>query len=129
MHSGFAALRDICGMNIGLRIKLYDISAALTKDIDRLNELWSEGINAFGGPFLAGKEFTATDAFFAPVVFRVQTYNIKLNSDAQAYYKHMLALKGMVQWQKMALREAWRDLGHEEEIVTFGRILADHRLA
>lgn len=129
MHAGFDALRAVCGMNIGLRIKLYEISAALTKDLDRINELWSEGINLFGGPFLGGKEFGAIDAFFAPVVFRVLTYNLNLNREAHVYYKHMLSLEGMIQWQKMALREAWRDLGHEEEVVQFGKVLADHRLA
>ena len=129
MHSGFNALRGLCGMNIGLRIKLYDISDALTKDLDRLNELWSEGINLFGGPFLAGKEFTAIDAFFAPVVFRILTYNLNLNSEAHAYYNHMLSLEGMIQWQKAALKEDWRDLGHEKEVAQFGKVLADHRLA
>ncbi|MBT8334409.1 MAG: glutathione S-transferase family protein [Desulfobacterales bacterium] len=129
MHSGFDALRAVCGMNIGLRIKLYEISAALTKDLDRINELWSEGINLFGGPFLGGKEFGAIDAFYAPVVFRILTYNLALNSKANTYYNHMLSLQGMIQWQKMALREAWRDLGHEEEVAQFGKVLADHRLA
>ena len=35
----------------------------------RMDELWCEGIQRFGGPFLGG----AADAFYALVVFRVQT--------------------------------------------------------
>lgn len=127
MHAGFSSLRATCGMNIGLRIKLHGISPALRKDLDRINELWSEGINSFGGPFLAGKEFTAIDAFFAPVVFRVQSYNLELNSEAHAYCIHLLSLAGMIEWQEMALREPWRDPVHEEEVAQVGSVLEDHR--
>ena len=127
MHSGFSSLRTSCGMNIGLRITLYDISTALTRDLDRINELWSEGINLFGGPFLAGKHFTAIDAFFAPVAFRVQTYNLLLNNEAHQYCNHLLSLAGMIQWQEMALQETWRDPEHEEEVAQFGRVLEDLR--
>ena len=38
------------------------------------------GFERFGGPYLAGAEFTAVDAFFAPVVFRVQTYGLALGA-------------------------------------------------
>ncbi len=127
MHSGFSSLRTSCGMNIGLRINLYDISTALTRDLDRINELWSEGINLFGGPFLAGRHFTAIDAFFAPVAFRVQTYNLVLNSEAHRYCNQLLSLAGMIQWQERALKETWRDPGHEEEVAQFGRVLEDLR--
>ncbi len=128
MHSGFSSLRAACGMNIGLRVKLNDISTSLTRDLDRINELWSEGINLFGGPFLAGKEFTAIDAFFAPVAFRVQSYNLELNSDADEYCHHLLSRAGMLKWQEMALHETWRDPVHEEEVTQFGEVLEDFRL-
>ena len=128
MHSGFNSLRAVCGMNIGLRIKLYEISSPLAKDIDRINELWSEGINSFGGPFLAGRDFTAIDAFFAPVVFRVQSYNLALNHEAAEYCNHILSLAGMIQWQEMALKETWRDPAHEEEVRQFGAVLEDRRV-
>jgi glutathione S-transferase len=129
MHSGFNSLRAFCGMNIGLRVKLDEISPSLTKDIDRINELWSDGINLFGGPFLAGSEFTAADAFFAPVVFRVQSYDLALNREASEYYNHILSLAGMIQWQKMALKETWRDPAHEEEVRQFGTVLEDLRIS
>ena len=72
MHSGFNAIRNQCGMNCGLRIQLHQIDRHLQQDIDhrrckqsyRLNELWTEGLQKFGGPFLTGSEFTAVDAFF-----------------------------------------------------------------
>jgi glutathione S-transferase len=80
MHSGFNTIRQICGMSCGLRIQLHQIVPELQKDLDRLNELWKEGLEKFGGPFLTGSEFTAVDAFFCPVAFRAQTYNLSLHS-------------------------------------------------
>ena len=79
MHAGFAELRNVCTMNCGLRVRLLDMSAALKADVARIDALWCEGLARFGGPFLAGDAFTAVDAFFAPVAFRVQTYALALS--------------------------------------------------
>lgn len=76
MHSGFTALRNTCSMSCGVRVKMNEISPALRNDINRIGELWQEGLTRFGGPFLAGKQFSAVDAFFAPVVFRIKTYQL-----------------------------------------------------
>ncbi|EXK82572.1 glutathione S-transferase [Fusarium oxysporum f. sp. raphani 54005] len=62
MHSGFDAIRDECSMNVGLRIELGTPSEALQKDINRFNELFKEGLDKFGGPWLAGDKFTIVDA-------------------------------------------------------------------
>ena len=85
MHSGFGTLREHCGMNCGIRVKLHQITDALQSDLDRLSELWNEGLERFGGPFLAGKAFTAVDAFFCPVAFRIQTYGLNLHSASLQY--------------------------------------------
>src|SRR6202034_2226410 len=74
MHSGFNELRNICTMNCGIRVRLYGISNALERDIDRIGTLWNDGLQRFGGPFLAGGAYTAVDAFFSPVAFRIQSY-------------------------------------------------------
>ena len=68
------------------------VEQSLQKDLDRLNELWQEGLDRFGGPFLTGSEFTAVDAFFCPIAFRAQTYNLSLNS---SYIQQLLSLKSM----------------------------------
>ena len=127
MHSGFGSLRDICSMNVGLRIRLSAVTPALQQDIDRLNELWSEGLSRFGGPFLAGSTFSAVDAFYAPVVFRVQTFGLPMNETASAYVQHMLALPSMQQWQTDALAESWREPGHEQAALAAGKLIADLR--
>ena len=76
MHGGFSALRNDCTMNVGVRVKPKPMSAALQRDVGRLTELWAQGLDSFAGPFLAGPEFTAVDAFYAPVAFRVRTYGL-----------------------------------------------------
>ena len=127
MHSGFFALRQHCSMSCGVRIRLHDWEPPLLRDIARLNELWGEGLQRFGGPFLAGAEFTAVDAFFAPVAFRVQTYGITLNAPAQAYVERLLQLPAMQQWYQEALIEPWRDEEHEHDCLRCGVLTADLR--
>lgn len=127
MHSGFAALRNDCTMNIGVRVEPHLPSPALNKDIARLTELWEEGLTRFGGPYLAGDAFTAVDAFYAPVAFRVRTYGLDVGPAGQAWVEHMLALPAMQAWEAAALAESWREDGHEAEIGAAGRIVADYR--
>src|SRR5690606_22390038 len=82
MHSSFGALRNICGMNCGIRVALRERPPALERDLARIGELWNEGLSRFGGPFLAGGGVTAVDAFYAPVVFRAQTYGLEFGGEA-----------------------------------------------
>lgn len=127
MHSSFSALRQHCSMSCGVRIRLHAHAPALARDVARIDALWSEGLGRFGGPFLAGASFSAVDAFFAPVVFRVQTYALALSHPATEYVAWMLAMPGMQQWYAQALAEPWRDELHEVELREAGELLADHR--
>jgi glutathione S-transferase len=115
MHSGFFALRNQCGMNCGIRVKLNAVDAALGRDLARLEALWADGHSRFGGPFLTGTAFSAADAFFAPVAFRIQSYDPPLGSDARRYVATLLGLPSMRAWYAAALAETWRDEEHEAE--------------
>lgn len=127
MHSGFQNLRNICGMNVGIRVELREIPAGLAADIARLDALWTEGLTRFGGPFLAGSAFTAADAFFSAVAFRVQIYDLELSAPARAYAQRLLDLPSMQAWYAAALRETWRKAAYEREALAAGRIVADYR--
>ncbi len=51
MHAGFTALRQVCSMNCGVRVQLHPESQALlANDLARLQRLWREGLQRFGGP-------------------------------------------------------------------------------
>lgn len=129
MHSGFQTLRNNCGMSCGVRIQLQQVSPALQKDISRIDELWNEGLVKFGGPFLAGDKFSAVDAFFSPVVFRAQTYQLPMSINASNYLETILALSAMRAWYDAALLETWREPAHEQEVLDAGELLADLRKA
>lgn len=129
MHAGFAALRQQCSMSCGHRVRLHETGPALVADLARIDELWSEGLHRFGGPFLAGDRFTAVDAFYAPVAFRIQTFGLHVGAPAKAYVEHLLALPSMRLWYAEALAEPWRDVAHDEEIASVGTVTADLRKA
>ncbi len=127
MHSGFSALRSRCGMNCGLRIKLIGIPDDLYRDITRIDELWHEGFARFKGPWLAGQVFTAIDAFFAPVAFRIQTYGLVLGKSAMTYAERLRALPSAQDWYKAALAETDRESIHEAQALASGVIISDLR--
>ncbi|MEW6512569.1 MAG: glutathione S-transferase family protein [Pseudomonadota bacterium] len=127
MHSGFFDLRGTCTMNCGVRVKLKAIPAGLKNDLARLDALWNEGLSRFGGPFLAGPAFTAVDAFFAPVAFRIQTYGLELSAPALHYAEHLRTQPPMQDWYAAALAELWRDAEHEAELAQVGSVLQDLR--
>jgi glutathione S-transferase len=127
MHSGFSALRNDCTMNVGVRVRPKPMSDALKANVARITELWAEGLSRFGGPYLAGPQFSAADAFFAPVAYRVRTYGLDVGASGQAWVDHILAHPAMQQWEAEALAESWREVSHEEELRACGDIIADYR--
>jgi glutathione S-transferase len=128
MHSGFAALRATCGMNCGVRARVRAMPDAVTRDLRRLSDLWRAGLDRFGGPFLAGAGFTAADAFFCPVAFRIQTYGLHLpDHEAAAYAARLLDVPAMRRWYAEALAEPFRDPPHDAEITALCEVIEDLR--
>jgi glutathione S-transferase len=127
MHSGFAALRNICTMNCGIRVVLDETPPDLQADIDRFTEIWRDGLRRHGGPFLAGDTFTAVDAAYAPLAFRVQTYGLVLDPQSDAYAALLLRQPAMQDWYDAALAETFREPGHETEARAVGNWTADLR--
>jgi len=128
MHGGFGPLRNQCTMNVGVRVQMPPHDAALARDVARLRELFEHGLDRFGGPWLAGPAFTAIDAFYAPVAFRVRTYGLDVGR-GQAWVDTVLAHPAMIEWDEAALAEDWREEGHEAELAAAGLIVADYRKA
>jgi glutathione S-transferase len=106
MHSGFAALRNECGMNLHRPVGSIALSADARADIARVQQIWIECRERYGrsGPFLFGA-FGGADAMFAPVVHRFQTYAIEVESSARGYMDAMMALPAFRQWTRAALAE------------------------
>jgi glutathione S-transferase len=109
MHGGFRALRNACPMNIevsmpeiGLRVLADD--PAVKADLDRLASAWSGAVDESGGPFLFG-EFSLADAYFAPVVARVRSYELPLPSAAAGWADRVWATSAVQAWVADALEE------------------------
>lgn len=127
MHGGFAPLRNICPMNIGVRARLHKIDKALARNIERIGELFAQGLDSFGGPWLAGNSFTAVDAVYAPVAYRVRTYDLDIGPKGRAWVDHIIAHPAMQDWETQALAETQREIAHEEEIASVATVIEDFR--
>ncbi len=117
MHAGFSALRNHCPMNIEADLSawgphLLRRHEAIRSDVARIETMWTEQLQASGGPFLFGR-FTAADAFFAPVVWRLRNHGIPVSDATQRYIDTLLALPAMQEWTAAALAE--RDFVVEDE--------------
>ncbi|SPO01396.1 uncharacterized protein DNG_04072 [Cephalotrichum gorgonifer] len=123
MHSGFSSIRNECGMNVGMRITLASPSEGLKDDLRRLNELFNEGLEKFGGPWIAGKEFTIADAMFAPISSRCKTNGFGLVSgrplgsqftkrNAEQELEAMLRLQNKIEVKVEVEQQAWRERHH-----------------
>ncbi|VGO09562.1 Glutathione S-transferase [plant metagenome] len=106
MHSGFIQLRSALPMNIEANLPGIDFPQAAREDIARLQSLWLDTRREFGrsGPFLFGN-FSAADAFYAPVVSRFQTYGITTSAPVQEYMDAVCGLPAFQQWCQEAREE------------------------
>jgi glutathione S-transferase len=106
MHSGFTNLRSMMAMNVSARLPGFGWNLAVQADIDRISAIWTglRGASAGRGPFLFGR-FSAADAYFAPVVFRFNTYQPALAAPVAEYMATMLALPAMREWAEAAAQE------------------------
>ena len=109
MHSGFGALRSHLPMNIEAALpevgaRLLAEQAGVRDDLARLVGMWSALLEASGGPMLLGA-FGIADAFFAPVVMRLNTYRLPVPAPIAAYMQRVTALPSVSAWITEALAE------------------------
>ncbi len=105
MHSGFAALRDECPMDLQRAPEAIMLSEAAQRDIARVQSLWSE-VKCGEGPYLFGA-WSLVDAFFTPVADRFRAYAVELQPDAQAYCETLLNDDTFSAWNSAALAETY----------------------
>jgi glutathione S-transferase len=78
--------------------------AGVRDDLARLVGMWQALLESSGGPMLFGR-FSIADAFFAPVVMRLNTYRPPLPAPISAYLQRVTALPGIAAWITDALAE------------------------
>jgi glutathione S-transferase len=106
MHSGFAAMRNECGMNLHRPVGAIALSADARADIARVQQIWIECRERYGkmGPFLFGS-FGGADAMFAPVVHRFRIYAIEVAPQVRDYMDTMMSLPAFQEWTRAGLAE------------------------
>jgi len=110
--AGFAELRANMPMNIRASYPGRGLTSAVRADIERITGLWRDCRKRFAGTmpkdngFLFGT-FSAADAMYAPVVTRLRTYGVPLESDADAYCTAILNHPAMKEWCDAAENEPW----------------------
>jgi glutathione S-transferase len=63
-------------------------------------------LQASGGPFLFGT-FSLADAMFAPVVNRLDVYDLPVSDDTRAYMATIKALPAWKEWEAAGKAETW----------------------
>jgi glutathione S-transferase len=102
MHSSFGPLRSDCPMNLRCAYTTYAPSEAVQADIARIETIWAQAFDSFGGDWLCGA-YSAADAFYAPVAARIAGYGIAVSARAQAYVDRHLADPAFRRWRAMSL--------------------------
>jgi glutathione S-transferase len=106
MHGGFSGIRNECPMNMRREIRAIPVGDQARRDVARIEEIWAECLNRYGGPFLFG-EFSNADAMFAPVVNRLEKYALSESDAVRTYTAAMKAHPAWKRWEKAALAETW----------------------
>ena len=112
MHAGFTELREKMPMNIRASMPGKGMTPAVRGEIERIASMWRDCRKRFAGAaprddgFLFGA-FSAADAMYAPVVMRLRTYAVPMDTDTDAYCRAVLAHPPMKEWIDAARNEPW----------------------
>jgi glutathione S-transferase len=105
VHSGFANLRSALPMNVTSVTPGFPLWASVKPDLDRVEALWGQCLEASGGPYLFGSRPTIADAMYAPECTRVITYDVALGPAAMGYVKTMTESLELREWTAAAADE------------------------
>ena len=124
MHSGFAALRGACPMNIEAQLPevgqlVWRDQPGVRADMQRLEAMWRSLLEVHGGKRFLFGDFSIADAFFAPVCMRLKTYALPVAKDTTAYIERVSQAPGVAAWISGALAE--KDFLDFEEPYRVGR--------
>ncbi|WP_432471696.1 glutathione S-transferase family protein [Amphritea sp. HPY] len=114
MHSGFMQLRSEVPMNCRRIIDNFRVSGGVQTDIDRIITLWTEALELSSSEQFLYGEFSIADAFYAPVVYRFNSYGVELPPQLEAYKQRILNLPACMEWLKLAKQET--EVIEEEEV-------------
>ena len=106
MLSSFKALRSACPMNIRRVKGKIALADGVMADVARIETIWRDLRAHSGGPFLFGA-FSGADAMFAPVVSRLDVYDVVTAGDTLSYMTAVKAHPAWKAWEAAARAEPW----------------------
>lgn len=106
MATSFRALRNAAPVNLRYVPKKLEVGDDVKANIRRIEQIWHGGIENSGGPFLFG-EFSAVDAFFAPVVVRFGSYLLVDHPTTLGYMAAVRNHPAFQAWAADAAKETW----------------------
>ena len=92
-------------MNLKVRHDSFPIFSGAKPDIERIDAIWLDCLERFGGPFLFGAKPTVADAMYAPVTQRFLSYAVPMPDDIRAYCETVSAWAPMAEWIALAKAE------------------------
>lgn len=101
MHAGFTALRGHCPMNLRVSYETCEPPQAVLDDLARLEVIWDWARVQTGSKVWLAGEYSAADAFFAPVASRIATYNLPVSPRAMDYVMAHLNHNSFRRWRAM----------------------------
>lgn len=106
MLGSFFALRGACPMNMRRPRAAIAMTEAIVADVARIQDIWNTALEASGGPYLFGS-FSLADAMYAPVVNRLDVYDIEVSQGTRHYMSTIQALPAWKQWEAAGRAEPW----------------------
>ena len=108
MHAGYTALRRTHSTNYRRTFPASPLAESVATDLARIETVWAQArdLRRGEGPFLYGA-FGAADIMFAPVVSRMQTYDLPVSPEAKAYCAAVRAHPFVERWYADAATEPW----------------------
>lgn len=103
MHAGFGALRSHCPMNLRVSYTGCAPPDAVLADLARLEQVWEWGQSQTGSATWLCGDYSAADAFYAPIATRIATYNLPVSARAAAYVQPHLAHPSFRRWRAMGM--------------------------
>lgn len=119
MHAGFAALRDACSMQLLHTYVGFEPSENVLADIARLETVLGVAFERFSGdgPWLFG-DYSAADAFYAPVAARIAGYGLPVSDRLQAYVAAHLTDPAFKAWRKAGLEISYDPVPYALDLPT-----------
>ena len=103
MHAGFGHLRSQCPMNLRVSYEESAPTQGVLEDLARLEVIWDWARAQTGSAVWLAGEYSAADAFFAPVASRIATYNLPVSAQAMTYVQAHLAHPSFRRWRAMGM--------------------------